>query len=70
MSVGTWQIIIFIIILLLYFLPYVIARVRKLKNKRSVFFLNLFLGWTVVGFFVLLFYAALSNAHAPKKLKK
>ena len=67
MSIETSQIFI-IIILLLYFLPYVIARSRKLKNKRSVFFLNLFIGWTAIGFFVLLFYSALSNAHAPKKV--
>jgi len=70
MSIGVWQIIILIIILLLYFLPYVIARYRNLKNKRSVFFLNLFLGWTLIGFFVLLFYSALNNTHAPKKIKK
>lgn len=70
MSIGTWQIIIIAIVLLLYFLPYLIARLRNLKNKRSVFFLNLFLGWTIVGFFVLLFYASLNNTHAPKKIKK
>ena len=62
MSVGFWQIIILLIIILLYFLPYVVAKIRKIKNSASVFWLNLFLGWTVLGYFVLLFYAALTSA--------
>ena len=45
-----------------YFIPFIIALIRDVRNKVSVFFLNLFLGWTVVGFFVLLFYASLTNA--------
>ncbi len=61
MSVGFWQIIILLIIILLYFLPYVVAKIRKIKNSASVFWLNLFLGWTVLGYFVLLFYAALTS---------
>lgn len=61
MTVGTWQIIILIIFIALYFLPYIIAKLRKIKNSMSVFWLNLFLGWTVVGYFVLLFYAALTS---------
>ena len=62
MSVGFWQIIIILIIILLYFLPYMIAKIRKIKNSASVFWLNLCLGWTVLGYFVLLFYAALTSA--------
>jgi hypothetical protein len=27
----------------------------------SVFFLNFFLGWTIIGFFVLVFYVSLTN---------
>ena len=61
MTIGTWQVIIFIIFIALYFLPYLIAKLRKIKNSTSVFWLNLFLGWTVVGYFVLLFYAALTS---------
>ena len=61
MSIGTWQIIILIFFIALYFLPYIIAKLRKIKNSMSVFWLNLFLGWTVVGYFVLLFYAALTS---------
>ena len=44
-----------------YFIPFIIAIIRGIKNSMSVFFLNLFLGWTVIGFFVLIFYASLTN---------
>ena len=54
-------IVLIIIILALYFIPFIIAMIRDVKNKVSVFFLNLFLGWTVIGFFVLIFYASLTN---------
>ena len=53
---------IFLIILTaLYFIPFIIGVSRGIKNSMSVFFLNLFLGWTVIGFFVLIFYASLTN---------
>ena len=53
--------IVLIIFLALYFIPFIIAILRGIKNSMSVFFLNLFLGWTVIGFFVLIFYAGLTN---------
>jgi len=61
MSIGFWQIFILLLIIAAYFLPFIIALIRDVRNKTSVFFLNLFLGWTVIGFFVLLFYASLTN---------
>ena len=62
----------------LYFIPFIIALIRGIKNLISVFFLNLFLGWTIIGFFVLIFYASLTNVksrfsriiHSQKKKKK
>jgi len=51
----------FIISVGLYFIPFIIAIIRGIKNSMAVFFLNLFLGWTVIGFFVLIFYASLTN---------
>ena len=53
--------IVLIISAVLYFIPFIIAIIRGIKNSMSVFFLNLFLGWTVIGFFVLIFYASLTN---------
>ena len=61
MGIGFWQLIIVLLFFALYFLPFIIALIRDVRNKMSVFFLNLFLGWTVIGFFVLIFYASLTN---------
>jgi len=54
-------IIVQLIFFALYFLPFIIALIRDIKNKMSVFFLNFFLGWTIIGFFVLVFYVSLTN---------
>ncbi len=82
MNVGIWQIFIVLLFIALYFLPFIISLIRDVRNKTSVFFLNLFLGWTVIGFFVLVFYASLTNStsnvsvvefvkdKSKKKLKK
>jgi len=32
-----------------YFLPSIVAFLRRYKNSLSIFLLNVFLGWTVVG---------------------
>lgn len=40
-----------------YFLPSFIAGMRKKKNTNSVFILNLFLGWTLVGWVIALVWA-------------
>ena len=53
-----------LVLLAIYFIPFLIALGRGIKNKISVFFLNLFLGWTVVGFLVLLFYSSLTDVKA------
>jgi hypothetical protein len=37
----------FIISVLLYFVPVIVG--RKKRNSRAIFWLNFFLGWTVVG---------------------
>jgi hypothetical protein len=41
----------------LYFLPAIIAAVRHTHNATAILLLNLFLGWTVVGWFVALLMA-------------
>jgi len=40
-----------------YFLPYIIASKRKHKNSTAIFVLNLFLGWTFLGWVVTLVWA-------------
>ena len=44
----------------LYFLPAIIAAVRHTHNSMGILFLNLFLGWTLIGWFVALLMAIFS----------
>jgi hypothetical protein len=44
-----------------YFLPTIVAVVRKVPNIGSVIVINLFLGWTLIGWVVALAMAARSN---------
>jgi len=53
MSAGLM--ILVIVILILYFLPSIIG--RKKRNALSIFVLNLFLGWSLVGWVVALIWA-------------
>lgn len=45
----------------IYFLPFVIAKIRGLPNRASIFALNLFLGWTLIGWVVAGALATASN---------
>ena len=44
----------------LYFLPAIIAALRHTHNATGILILNIFLGWTVVGWFVALIMALVS----------
>jgi tryptophan-rich sensory protein len=50
-----------LILLVLYFLPFVVAIFRHHRNKGAIFILNLFLGWTLVGWVVAVMWAVLSD---------
>jgi hypothetical protein len=52
--------IIFVIVVGLYFLPTIIAVSRKVPHIGSVVVINLFLGWTFIGWVVALAMAATS----------
>jgi len=43
------ELLLVVMMFVLYFLPAVIAFLRKHKNKLAIFLLNLLLGWTVLG---------------------
>ncbi len=49
------------ILLCIYYIPFLIAEVRNIKNKTSVFWLNTFFGWSIIGWLVLIFYSSLIN---------
>jgi len=42
----------------LYFLPSFIALLKSKRDTLAIFLLNLFLGWSVIGWFVALIWAA------------
>ena len=44
----------------LYFLPAIIAAVRHTHNLTGILLLNIFLGWTIIGWFVALLMALFS----------
>jgi T4 superinfection immunity protein len=44
--------------LILYFLPSIIALARSKRDLLAIFLLNLFLGWSVIGWIVALVWAA------------
>ena len=44
-------------ILLVYFLPYVIAKQRKADGRNLIFFVNLIIGWTVIGWLACIIWA-------------
>ncbi|WP_328866808.1 superinfection immunity protein [Streptomyces sp. NBC_00341] len=52
--------------MLAYFVPTVVAFTRGVSNSGSVFVLNLFLGWTLVGWVVALAMAARSTEPRPR----
>lgn len=46
-----------ILALSLYFLPSIVARLRHHQSIAAIFVTNLLLGWTVIGWLILLFYS-------------
>ena len=48
----------------MYFLPSIIALARSKRDLLAIFFLNLFLGWSVIGWIVALVWAAKSDVPA------
>jgi len=50
----------FTVLITLYFIPSVIASLRKHQDGIAIFLLNLFLGWTVIGWIAALVWSATS----------
>jgi hypothetical protein len=48
----------------LYFVPSIVAAIRKKKNGVSIFIINLFFGWTLIGWVIALAWAF---AHEAKQ---
>lgn len=58
-----WAVIILLLLFALYFAPTTMATRRKSRNRHSVFIINLFFGWTLIGWVIALA-MAVSNAPA------
>lgn len=50
--------IVFLILVTLYFIPALVAKVKKHDNYSAILVLNLFLGWTFFGWVVALVWAS------------
>src|ERR1700674_3627300 len=53
-----------IVAVLLYFLPTVVALIRGHLSALAVFLLNLFLGWTLIGWIIALIWSCTGNTSA------
>lgn len=53
-------------IIICYLLPAVVAQLRKHNNQLAVFMLNLFLGWTFIGWVIALVWACTDNTNKEK----
>lgn len=51
---------ILLILILIYFFPFIIARDRKHPNQASIFVVNIFFGWTLLGWVLALVWAVSS----------
>lgn len=58
---GLLLYVIFLFLLFIYCLPAVIAAMKKKKNTAAIVLLNLFLGWTFIGWVVCLIWAAIED---------
>lgn len=54
---------IFVLTLIVYFLPTIIANRRYHKNSSAIFVLNLLLGWTGLGWAIAAIWAYTNNRH-------
>ena len=53
-SSGSSSVVGFIFLVALYFIPTIVATSRKVTNAGSVFVINFFLGWSIIGWIVAL----------------
>lgn len=56
------EVMLILVVLMVYFLPTIGAIAGQKRNAPAVFILNLFLGWTLIGWVVALVWAATKDA--------
>ena len=65
-GIGIGIVILWVVAFVAYWFPTIIALVRSVPNKGSVIVINLFLGWTIIGWVVALAMAARSRPEQPQ----
>lgn len=50
-------IILYLVIIMIYILPTIIAEIKEKENIMSIFILNFLLGWTIIGWIIALIWA-------------
>lgn len=53
--------------MMLYFLPFIIAKSKKRSNTHAIFWVNALLGWTMIAWFVALFWALTNTVSEEQK---
>ncbi len=66
--IQPWHIIVLVLLLALYFAPSIVATRRSCKATDGIVIVNLFLGWTFVGWVVALAWAASGETKPKTKL--
>ena len=51
-----------IVIIVAYFIPAIVAKARNVRNAGAILVLNIFLGWTVIGWVVALIWSFMNDA--------
>ena len=69
MRAGIFELLVMLIFLFVYFIPTIVAYSRNHRNALAIFILNLFLGYTLVGWVVALIWAVY-NYEVKKIVKK
>jgi lipid-A-disaccharide synthase-like uncharacterized protein len=53
--------------MMVYFIPYIIAKSKKRANTQAIFWVNALLGFTVIGWLVALFWALTNTVSEEQK---
>lgn len=58
-----------VLLITLYFLPSLIAKRRHHRQDQAIMLLNLFLGWTVIGWVAALVWAVMVDQPSPHRFR-
>ena len=64
---GPWEIAIILPTLVIYFIPTIIVIIRRVRNTVGILLLNIFGGWTFVGWVIALVWAIIDKKQDESK---